>query len=289
MPGPRRAPTIVLLGAALAVAVASGCVQAPERAAATSIVAAAPEILASRTPIVLLGEVHDNATQHAMRLEALKAIVAAGARPALLMEQFDRERQDDLERARRGEGGVRVDADAIIAAASTKSSGWDWAYYRPFLTLALEHDLPIVAANVSRRDAFRIAMEGLAGSGFDAAVPADISERQTDLIVRSHCDTVDAAQGRKMADAQVARDQFMARTIERWQERGVVLLAGNGHVRRDIGVPRWLAPSVATRTVVVGLIEVGDDAPGEYDRTLVTPRASREDPCAALRARHRRG
>ena len=51
-----------------------------------------------------------------------------------------------------------------------------------------------------------------------------------------------------MARAQFARDAVMARALAAHAERGVVLLAGNGHVRRDIGVPRWLA-SPAPRLV----------------------------------------
>ena len=269
----------------------AGCAPLPAQppAPAIAIVTAAPGILASRAPIVLLGEVHDNAVQHAMRLDAFRAILAAGARPALLMEQFDREKQEDLDRARRGPDGSRVDADALVRAAASAGSGWDWAHYKPFLALALEHDLPIVAANVSRRDAFRIALEGLAAAGFDANPAADIVARQTDQIVKSHCDTVDATQGRRMADAQIARDQFMAITIERWQARGVVVLAGNGHVRRDIGVVRWLPPPLAARAIAIGLVEEGDPSPGDFDRTIVTPRQPREDPCIALRTRRRPG
>ena len=46
----------------------------------------------------------------------------------------------------------------------------------------------------------------------------------------------------RMAQAQFARDAVMAEVLRRSapQGGGVVLLAGNGHVRRDIGVPRWL-------------------------------------------------
>jgi hypothetical protein len=44
-------------------------------------------------PWCLLGEVHDNAAQHALRLRAFEALLATGARPALAMEQFDRNRQ----------------------------------------------------------------------------------------------------------------------------------------------------------------------------------------------------
>jgi len=50
--------------------------------------------------VVLLGEVHDNAEQHRLRLAALQHAFASGWRPALAMEQFDREHQGDIDRAR---------------------------------------------------------------------------------------------------------------------------------------------------------------------------------------------
>src|ERR1700681_694436 len=51
--------------------------------------------------IVLLGEVHDNAAQHALRAAALRQWVVQGARPAIAVEQLDRGRQPDIERAPR--------------------------------------------------------------------------------------------------------------------------------------------------------------------------------------------
>ena len=48
--------------------------------------------------VVMLGELHDNAEQHRLRLAALERALAAGWRPAIAMEQFDREHQADIER-----------------------------------------------------------------------------------------------------------------------------------------------------------------------------------------------
>lgn len=233
--------------------------------------------------LLLLGEVHDNAAQHALRLKAFEAWLASGARPALLMEQFDRERQADIDRLRAEAGGKPVDAQRLIDAAAASGARWQWEFYRPFVRLALEHGLPIVAANVSRSEARLVATQGLAALGFDAEVPADLLRAQADLIVASHCGMVDQAQGLRMAAAQVARDQFMARMLEPQRERGAVLLAGNGHVRRDIGVPRWLSADARSRTVAIGFLEEGDDDRTAYDHALTTPRQAREDPCNAMR------
>ena len=240
-------------------------------------------MLASQ-PVVLLGEVHDNAVQHALRARALRALVGSGARPALLMEQFDRDRQADLDRAMAQPGAT---ADEVIAAATPADAsmqGWSWPLYRPYVALALEYRLPLVAANVSRVDTRRIAADGLAAHGFEARVPDDLAAGQARAIVEGHCGLIDAAQAGGLIAAQVARDQFMARAVEAHAARGAVLLAGNGHVRTDLGVPRWLAPATRVRTVSIGLLEAGrvPDASSPYDSVVVTPAQRRPDPCEGL-------
>lgn len=235
-------------------------------------------------PVVLLGEVHDNATQHAWRLRAFEAWLAQGGRPALLMEQLDRERQPAIDQARQAHAGAGDAAvSAVIAAGGPAQAGWDWAHYRPFVALALRHGLAIVAVNVSRDAARQVMRQGLAANGFDAAVPADILQAQVAAIVASHCGMVDEALAGRMALAQVARDQAMARAVDQHAAGGVLLLAGNGHVRRDLGVPRWLNPATLTRSEAIGLLEPGDaSAAGGFDRVLHTAAQSRDDPCAAM-------
>ncbi len=235
-------------------------------------------------PIVLLGEVHDNAAQHALRAQALRQLLESGARPALLMEQFDRERQPDLDRALARPG---VTPDDVLAAATPTDpamQGWEWRFYKPYIALAIAYRLPIVAANVSRTDTRRVLKDGLPSLGFDANLPADIEATQARAIVDGHCGMIDTAQAGRMVGAQVARDQFMARAVEANAARGAVLIAGNGHVRRDIGVPRWLSETMRARSVSIGLLEPGDPNASAFDVAFTTAAQSRPDPCEAMRA-----
>ena len=252
-------------------------------------------------PLLLLGEVHDSAAQHALRLQALQAVIDRGARPALLLEMVDRERQaaiDAVQRPPAAEGtastapampatasddrALASRVDALIDAAG-RSAGWHWPFYRPYLRLALQHRLPIVAANVSRADARRVIQLGLGATGFQTEVPADIARAQALAIEDSHCGAVDRAMAARLANAQVARDQFMAGLITAHADRGVVLLAGNGHVRRDIGIPRWLTPDLRSRSHAVGYLERGDDSAAAYDEVVYVAPQARPDPCADLR------
>ena len=240
------------------------------------------DVVRSR-PLVLLGEVHDNAAQHAMRAEALRALLESGARPALLMEQFDRERQAELDRALARSGTT---ADAVIAAATPADpsmQGWSWSFYKPYIALAIEYKLPIVAANVSRDDTRRLLKDGLSSLGFEARVPADIEAAQASAIVDGHCGMIDTAMAGRMVGAQVARDQFMARAIEANGANGAVLIAGNGHVRRDVGVPRWLSAAARERSVAIGLLEPGDASAAAFDVAFTTAAQPRSDPCEGMR------
>lgn len=193
------------------------------------------------------------------------------------MEQFDREQQERLDAMRAQPG---VSAEHIVQALG--ASGWDWRLYTPVIALALQYELPLVAVNLSRAEARRVMQHGLAASGFDDVVPPAVASEQAAIIEASHCGMLDAATARSMALAQIARDQFMARQIVRWRERGVVLLAGNGHVRRDISVPRWLPDGLGVR-VLAWVEEGGGDAAQAFDEATPVPAAPRGDPCAALR------
>jgi uncharacterized iron-regulated protein len=240
-------------------------------------------------PVVLLGELHDNPAHHALRAQALARLLAEGARPAIAFEQFDRERQPDLDAARRERPR---DPDAMIARAG--GPGWDWALYRPLVALALEHELPIVAANLSRAEATRVVREGI-GAAFDAplrsrlgldALPAALLDAHAREVDDGHCGLMPAAMLGPMARAQIARDVALAQAIAPHAQRGVVLIAGNGHVRRDLGVPRWLPPGLPV--LAIGFVERdASDSPaaGAFDRVVTTAGVARTDLCEALRGR----
>lgn len=278
------------------------CLAGPALAALTASASAQPAASASNlaaaargADIVLLGEVHDNGEQHALRLAALRQLIEQGARPAIAFEQFDHERQADIDRARRERPG---DVDYLVSAAGGKPS-WRWEFYGPFIALALEHDLPVVAANLSRADAIRLAMHGW-GAVFSAQeqaalgldrLPPGLVAAHAKAIEEGHCGVMSQAELERLAPAQIARDIVLARSIRPYAERGVVLLAGNGHVRNDIGIALWLSPQERSRAVSLGLIESEEELSAEdlarrFDHAWRTPSATRVDPCLELRARH---
>jgi uncharacterized iron-regulated protein len=245
-------------------------------AATTSQAAATTSQAPAPVPVLLLGEVHDNPDGHHARLALLQSRVDAGWHPAIAMEQFDRERQPDLDRAQR----ECRDAACVVAMAAPAKAGWNWDFYAPVIDLALQDHLPLYAANLSRADAGNIVEHG-----WDQAVPAGVLQPQVDEVRTGHCGMLPDGMLAPMATAQVARDAAMADVISAALAAhpgdGVVLLAGNGHVRRDIGVPVWLrARGLASESV--GFVEEVAET-SHFDRAEVVPAFAREDPCAKFK------
>jgi uncharacterized iron-regulated protein len=265
---------------------------------------AALDAACARADLVLLGEVHDNPDHHRLQHELLAAIVRAGRRPAVALEQLDREHQGALDRAR---AERPEDAEHLAAAAQFDRRGWHWPFYEPIVALALRERLPIVAANLSRRDGFAVVERGYAALGDGVAERLGLAQPQgaaqaeaIEAAIRDgHCGKLPERTVPRMAAAQRARDAVMADALLARASAGAVLIAGNGHVRRDLGVPVHLAARAPQRGVLaIGIVEVVDglaraeeyvvpaagDAP-QFDVAVFTPRTERPDPCAGFAPR----
>lgn len=265
--------------------------------------ATAPSLQNSNTvadgTILLLGEVHDNPDGHQQRFDALQKRVVAGWRPAIAMEQFDRENQSQLSQQLSQAQAECKDADCIISKVGGKR--WEWPLYRPVIQLALDYKLPLLAANLSRSDAGKLMREGYAAVldtatiqayRLDQPLPAAIIDGQRHAMEAGHCGKMpdDIVPG--MVRAQVARDVWMAKVITDHAAtgKGVVLLAGNGHVRNDLGVPQWLPANLRGRMQSHGYLEADDNASPsvsaskQYDITHVIQPHVRPDPCKTITA-----
>lgn len=237
-------------------------------------------------PVVIAGEVHDNPAHH-----ALQAALVAHVQPrAIVFEMLTAVQADQVTPQN------RADPDALAAALDWANSGWpDFAMYHPIFTAA--PDAAIYGAAVPR-DAARAAMQtGIAAHfGADAAayglitpLPSDVQAAQEDLQQQAHCNAMPPEMLPVMVELQRLRDAVLARaTLKALDDTGgpVVIITGNGHARRDVGVPAYLArlrPDLEVLTI--GQQEDGAGAPGGFDILLSSPAVDRPDPCAVFRNR----
>jgi uncharacterized iron-regulated protein len=245
---------------------------------------------AGAADLVLLGEVHDNAVQHALRGALLTSLAAR--HPAVVFEQFA-ETEAPIPPPASGE-----DETAWLDQHGFDRKNWRWPLHQPVVDAALAHGRSLWGSGVSR-EALRSVVRGGEAAAPDHLRPL-IEQTPLDSAARAaidfelmegHCGKLPVSMIPGMRAAQEVRDAAMTHVLLLAGANGPAwLIAGNGHVRRDMGVPRMLKMAApARRTLVVGLLERGEDGaaptPEErrvYDLVIVTPRAVREDPCASL-------
>ena len=237
------------------------------------------------TDVLLLGEQHDAPEHHRIERLAVETLAARGQLAALALEMAEQEHTT---------AGLPRDAseDAVQIALGWKDAGWPWPPYQPAVMAAVRAGVPVLGANLPRAN-MRAAM---ADARLDALLhPMALAEQQ-DAIREGHCQLLPESQIMPMTRIQLARDAAMARTIEHqlMPGRTVLLIAGGGHVRRDLGVPRHLPPDLRVK-VVLAQAGPSDDASKREarqrfadvagaDLLLPTPALPPSDPCATLRA-----
>lgn len=239
---------------------------------------------ASAQDVWVLGEVHDNPDHHRIQAEMTADIAPA----ALVFEMLE------PGMARRALTVPRNDPDALRAALDWDESGWpDFAMYYPIFAAAPEAG--VYGAEVPRR-MITAAMQDdpAAAFGPDAGdygltEPLSAPEQAAREARQraAHCDALPEAMLPVMVELQRLRDAALARAARRaYAETGgpVVVITGNGHARRDWGMPALLARAAPELEIMaLGQGEDGVPPEGVFDRVTDAPRPARGDPCEAFR------
>lgn len=239
---------------------------------------------------VLLGEVHDNPLHHAQRG---RLIAAMGEPVPVIAEHLPRGAAPALAKDASGEALRQV-----LEAAGFDARAWQWPLHEPLFAAIARAGDPLHGGNLPLELVRRVAREG--GDALPAELrelvkaaplPGAAQEALEQDLQQGHCGQLPASRLPGMVWAQRGRDSTMALAmasqLNQWRAMGrrgpVVLVAGNGHVRRDYGVPQLLAALVPhARVLAVGFVEEGGDVSawqGLYDLAWTTTAAAREDPC----------
>ncbi|MBQ0751826.1 MAG: ChaN family lipoprotein [Roseovarius sp.] len=234
--------------------------------------------------VMILGEVHDNPAHHAEQA----ARVAQAQPKAVVFEMLT------AEQAARATPDVRGDKDALEAALGWAESGWpDFSMYYPIFAAA--PDAAIYGAQVPRETARAALSDGPAASfgeeasryGLDRDLPPEEQTARETLQKEAHCNALPPEMLPGMVAIQRLRDAVLARaTIEALEATGgpVAVITGNGHARRDWGVPAYLTMVAPDLDIwVLGQTEDARPLDGGFDVVTSAPAVARPDPCAAFK------
>ena len=276
-----RRPLLPAAALSLALLGAAGC------ATPAPLGAAAQARLATLLPAdaLLLGEQHDAPAHQQLQRQAVQWLAARGALAALALEM--------AEQGRSTAGLPRDASEADVQhALAWRDAGWPWKTYRVGGMAAVRAGVPVLGANLPaarQREAMRDA-------ALDARLPPAALAEQQQRMRDGHCGLLPESQIGPMTRVQIARDIAMADTVRAARQPGrtVLLVAGNGHVHRALGVPLHLPPDLTTKVLSAQSgqaqaaidSEVTDTLPAHTsgaDLLWPTPPVPPRDYCAELR------
>jgi len=287
---------------------------------------------------ILMGEIHDNPDHHRLQAWLIRNIVYLDRHPAVVMEMINlsqglaveefitgrkkkwrqsyqrAKKRGRLRQWRKKQGKLRrlgpsKQAEAFGPAIGWQASGWPkWSTYQPIALAAFGQHLRIKPGNPDRSDTRIVSRQGFAALGGPRRTTLGLDQpleeaREKSLLAEikaSHCDLLPEQALKPMSHVQRYRDAVMAeQLIKVGITSGAILIAGNGHVRNDRGVPWYLekrAPFATHASLMIieaddrtsspdGLIPRDESGKVTADFVWYTPGKKRPDPCNGM-ARH---
>ena len=238
--------------------------------------------------VAVLGEVHDNPRHHQLRGELLRQLPAASK--TVVAEHLSW-------RQRFKEGGELLTG---LEAAGFDVKGWDWPLHQPVFEAVTAMNMPLMGGNLpgeSIKEVFKTRGQSLpeAVRSLLAKAPFDVQQNKAleEEIDQGHCGAMPASMFEGMAAVQRGRDAAMAEVA--LAHLPSVVLAGNGHAWKHLGVPFVVYKSSPhLHTLSVLFMEWDDTRPSlekqaflaelasQADYVWLTPAQSRENPCGKL-------
>lgn len=253
--------------------------------------------LLQQAPVVLLGEKHDNPDHHHLRLALLDELLLPAEKSLMVLEMMGRGQQAHID-------ALADVQDLAVAELPERlawdDQGWPWQFYGPAVTLALQRGARLAAGNIDSSEVMAIYRDTRMAASQPLGAP-QLAQLERD-IDDSHCGMLPADQFPAMVRVQQARDQQMADALmtdsDAFDRR--ILLAGNYHIRHDLGVPNYLPEQLSGNPVSVAFLEVDPEHVepaaylqqfsdvAAYDVIWFTPALTQDDYCADMRTAQER-
>jgi uncharacterized iron-regulated protein len=199
--------------------------------------------------IIFMGEVHNDAAHHRLQLQLLRALVERKEKVALGLEIFQADSQQALDDWSAGKL-----TEEEFRAVYAKNWTFDWNLYRDLLIYARDNRIPLVALNVPRGIASKVARQGFASLSAEErkqlpeGITCELKSSYTTLLQRafgkifSH--VVKQSNFTNFCEAQSLRNSAMAWHLERYRqkhpERTILAVAGVWHAVKG-GAPERLS------------------------------------------------
>jgi uncharacterized iron-regulated protein len=135
--------------------------------------------------------------------------------------------------------------------------------------------------------------QAMAQPDLDRRLNGPALKAQQQLIRSGHCDLLPEHQIQPMTRIQIARDVAMAATLAQAVAtsaktgKTVVLMAGNGHVDKTLGIPQHLPADLRSNSVLYGSgqAQAATEIIANFDLSWPALPVPKKDYCAELKTR----
>ena len=234
-----------------------------------------------KADFVLLGELHDNPHHHQIRGQITKQL--GNQKYSVVVEYLLADKK------------VKFSGSTLqsLEEFGYSPKAWPWKIYQTLFEDIRTSGLTIYGSNLDRSISKSLFTGGALPpnmqDAYDKSSLDTSAKRQLDQdLIDGHCGKLPTQYLESMFKVQRLTDISMAQVMIAHQP--AILLAGNGHIRKDYGVPQVLTSLTPSRSKIsVGFIEEEKrdtktltDLQKQYDFIWITPSIKREDPCANL-------
>jgi len=237
--------------------------------------------------IVMLGELHDSAFHHAARAQLIQSATCTLC--VIVSEHLPAEHQ------------VKFNGSLLgsLQSAGFDAKGWGWPLHEPLFKAIQIKNRMLIGGNISNTLSSDIFKRGEEAIPFPLLQEYRLSPLSNDSGVKldqdlkdGHCGQLPDKYVPSMRLIQRIKDASFARLLK--DHVPSIFIAGNGHVRKDYGVPQILAATAPHLKILsVGFIEQEDWTPESqavlaerYDVVWVSQNTQRSDPCKDFSAPH---
>ncbi len=259
---------------------------------------------------ILMGETHDNADHHRLHAWLIGKVVRYDRKPSVVMEMI---REDQAETLKNYLAKVRSKKQPNPAENLGPTLQWnekwghDWKIYQPIADAVFTSRLTIRAGSASKEAEIKFKnssfFNGMTAQerrrlGVDEKFSLSVLNSLKDEMNKSHCNALPYSALQSMSYVQRYRDAILANNlIKAAHPFGAILIAGNGHIRNDRGVPYYIDRRIKNSSMVtLATLEVSSDqkSPDDYLPTAASPEPvydyiwftatqDRKDPCLAFK------
>lgn len=215
------------------------------------------------TPIIFIGEKHDQYADHIVQLKIIKALYKHNRYIAVGMEMFEKRYQDVINEYLEG----KIDERTFIKNTHyLKEWSFNYLMYRPIIEFCKKHHIPIVALNAPNEITNKVAMKGLKSLSKKERkeIPQKLifpNKAYKSFLKKIYKIHTGLNNFEYFCEAQTIWDQTMADSIvdflQKNPEYQMVVLTGSGHVAFGYGIPYRVKLSLPLKQSII--INVHDD------------------------------